>query len=226
MCYIHLIQSESFIRIKLAGFVFALKGRLAVKIHLFLVIFLGLLPLSCESLNKNSSGLTEPQAREAAIKHLEPFKKKFMQALMTALQSGGPEAAVLACHQEAPKIPADSSTPEVTVGRTSHKLRQSANAPKTWMKPYLDQYAGTKNGDLPSERLVALNNGEYGYLQPIYIKPLCLTCHGSNLSEGVDKKLSKLYPEDKGRGFKLGEFRGFFWAEVIKTASISPTKTE
>jgi hypothetical protein len=61
--------------------------------------------------------------------------------------------------------------------------------------------------------LIPTENGapaEYRYLVPIYLKPLCLTCHGSSeqIPADVQAVLNERYPEDQGTGFALGAFRG------------------
>jgi hypothetical protein len=123
----------------------------------------------------------------------------FQAALQTALKEGlakGPVEAVDACRIRAPEIARESSgtTPDgeaVEAGRTSHKLRNPANAP----------------------RVVDLDNGGWGYVQPIVMQPLCLTCHGGTIAGPLRTRINSLYPGDGATGFMDGEFRGLFWAE-------------
>ena len=81
----------------------------------------------------------DPQAAARAAAALAPFK----QQLQAALQKGmvqGPEQALLACRAEAPRIAAAHGTPQLRMGRTSHRLRNPGNAPKAWMQPLLAHY--------------------------------------------------------------------------------------
>jgi hypothetical protein len=98
----------------------------------------------------------------------------------------------------------------VEVGRTSHRLRNPANAPRPWMEPLLAAYRAAPER---APRAVAIGAGRVGYVEPITVKPMCLACHGSELAPGVRARLAELYPEDRATGFAVGDFRGLFWAE-------------
>jgi hypothetical protein len=52
-----------------------------------------------------------------------------------------------------------------------------------------------------------------GYVEPIFVKPMCLPCHGSDIPDGVAARLDEHYPTDEARGFAEGDFRGLFWVE-------------
>ncbi len=143
----------------------------------------------------------------------------FQAALQTALKEGlakGPVDAVDACRIRAPAIAREASgtTPDgeaVAVGRTSHKLRNPANAPRDWVRPLLAAYLGQPADRTP--RVVELGDGGWGYVQPIVMQPLCLTCHGEAIAEPLRTRINSLYPGDGATGFTDGEFRGLFWAE-------------
>ena len=150
------------------------------------------------------------QAKQA----LMPLKKGLMKALKSSIKTKGAVASISMCKTKAPSITKSAQQKNFELGRTSNKLRNLSNAPKTWIQPYLKKYQNSKAGDLPSHQLVALKDNRFGYLEPIYLKPLCLTCHGENLSPKVKNKLVALYPKDQATGYKLGEFRGFFWVEL------------
>jgi hypothetical protein len=144
-------------------------------------------------------------ARGAAL--LLPFK----QQLKAALQAGmaeGPAAAIGVCRDEAPAIAAALSTDGVTMGRTSHRLRNPANRPPAWAAPLLEAHVAGE----ASAATVALDGGVTGYVEPIYVQPVCLACHGDTLAPGVADALSRLYPDDAATGFAAGDFRGLFWA--------------
>ena len=53
-----------------------------------------------------------------------------------------------------------------------------------------------------------------GYVEPIRIQPLCLTCHGEALAPAVGARIRALYPEDAAAGFALGDLRGVWWVEL------------
>jgi hypothetical protein len=143
---------------------------------------------------------------------LAPFKSELMGALREALHEGGPENALEVCRWKAPEIAAAKSGNGVTIGRTSHRLRNPANAPEPWMERLLRSYESDP-ADTTS-RAVRLDATHVGYVEPIHVKPLCLTCHGTELEEPVQHALASLYPEDQATGFAAGDFRGMFWVKV------------
>lgn len=157
------------------------------------------------------AGPEEDRLRERGAEVLKPFKQQLMSALVKGLKEG-PEAAIQVCSEQAPRIASEAGTDSITLGRTSHRLRNQANAPKSWMEPLLEKYAG--DPELTAPTLVALADGGHGYVEPIIIRPACLKCHGVSLPPAVEEKISTLYPEDKARGFEEGDFRGLFWVEI------------
>jgi hypothetical protein len=62
--------------------------------------------------------------------------------------------------------------------------------------------------------VVAIDKNTVGYAEPIYMQPLCVTCHGANLAPDLQKKLDELYPTDQATGYAAGDLRGIFWAEL------------
>lgn len=124
--------------------------------------------------------------------------------------------AVLVCRDEAPAIAAEAAGAGVTLGRTSHRLRSPANAPRAWIRPALAAAAGRPASEVGA---LAYDLGDrIGYLRPIAVGPPCLKCHGpaEALSPGVRAAVRGAYPSDQATGFEAGDFRGFFWAEVSK----------
>jgi hypothetical protein len=141
---------------------------------------------------------------------LSPFKTKLMGALSKSLKDG-PQAAIEVCQLVAPKIADEMSSAGVEIGRTSHKLRNERNAPREWMRPLLESYVAAPGKTEPE--VVRLEDGAVGYVEPIFIKGMCLACHGSALSPDVASRIDERYPRDQARNFEKGDFRGMFWVE-------------
>jgi hypothetical protein len=141
---------------------------------------------------------------------VQPFKQRLMAALQAGLAQG-PDRAIDACRVEAPAIAAASGGPGVTVGRSSHRLRNPANAPRPWVQPLLDGFVASPATAAP--RAVALPGGGVGYVEPIVLQPMCLTCHGATLAPAVQARIAALYPRDEATGFAPGDLRGVFWIE-------------
>ncbi|WP_317932491.1 DUF3365 domain-containing protein [Halioxenophilus sp. WMMB6] len=173
--------------------------------HRFAVLLLASAAAQAD-VSVNKEHVTEERVSEGQALLL-PFKQQLMMALKTGLQQG-PEAAVAACRLQAPAIAASLSQDGVRIGRTSHKLRNLANVPEPWLQPLLASYLAER--DQPPQA-VALAEGLVGYVEPITVQPLCLTCHGDALAPALAAKINTLYPDDQATGFQTGDFRGLFW---------------
>lgn len=139
-----------------------------------------------------------------------PFKQSLKQALVDGL-SEGPEAAIDVCRIAAPRIADEASPDGVLMGRTSHRLRNPDNAPRPWVTPLLQHYLDNPRDSLPMA--VNFNDGRVGYVEPIIVQPMCLTCHGQSIPDGVAARLEEAYPGDQATGFSEGDVRGVFWVE-------------
>jgi hypothetical protein len=155
-----------------------------------------------------SNGDNAPHPRGAEL--LVPFKVELKSAL-TAGMAEGPVAAISVCRDQAPQIARSLSTGEIRMGRTSHRLRNPENATPEWVTPVLDGYLEQTGSREP--RTVTLAGSREGYVEPILIQPVCLTCHGPALAEDVAARIAELYPDDQAVGFHEGDFRGVFWVE-------------
>ena len=148
----------------------------------------------------------------AAVEAVEALRTQLVAALTQALAQG-PEAAIDACRVEAPRIAERVGAGGVAVGRTSHRLRNPANAPEPWMVPLLDELRAA-----PSQpgawRSVDLGSRGTGYVEPITLQPMCATCHGEAVEPGLLQRIRARYPSDEAVGFRVGELRGMFWAVV------------
>lgn len=140
----------------------------------------------------------DPAARGAEL--LAPFKAELKSALQAGMEDG-PAAAIEVCSEKAPEIAASLSVDGVSMGRSSHKLRDPTNTAPTWL-------------EFGTEPVVAdLGDGRHGYAEPIFTQPLCLVCHGSVISPEVAASIEERYPEDEATGFEVGDLRGMFWVE-------------
>ncbi len=141
---------------------------------------------------------------------LAPFKQDLQKALKSGLAEG-PAAAIQVCRVNAPGIADALSVEGVRMGRSSHKLRNPDNTAPDWVSPIMESYLDDASSREP--RVVELADDRWGYVEPIRVQPLCLTCHGSELAPEVAGQISDLYPEDQATGFEAGDLRGVFWLE-------------
>lgn len=152
-----------------------------------------------------------PAQVQRAQATLLPLKQQLQSELIAALD-GGPVPALEVCKVRAPQIAAELSQGGVHMGRTSHRLRNPANAPEAWVQPLLQHYVDHPHDRKP--RAIGTNAKRYGYVEPITMRPLCTACHGSHLDASVEKMLAELYPQDEATGFAAGDFRGLFWVTL------------
>lgn len=156
---------------------------------------------------------------ERGSRTVQPFKQRLMAALQAALPAGA-DRAIETCRVEAPALAAASGGPGVSVGRSSHRLRNPANAPRPWVAPLLGEFVANPGAAAP--RSVALPTGGIGYVEPIVTQPLCLACHGEALAPAVRARLAAQYPADAATGFRTGDLRGLFWVEFAPEALAPP----
>lgn len=160
--------------------------------------------------------------KEYAAARLLPFKQQLMQALKQGMQEGA-ENAIDVCRLEAPAIAAATSGDGVQIGRSSHRVRNPANAPIEWQQEAIDHYLGSEDRQ---SMLVDLGEGQVGYMEPIMTAPMCLACHGSELSGEVTQALSEHYPDDQATGFAAGDLRGIFWVTLAANSADSVSASE
>lgn len=162
-------------------------------------------PVAEASLSAN-----QQQQKNLALAARDRLFERLMARLAAVMQASGPEGAVAVCREEAPQISrAVSEEMGVTIGRTSHKLRNPNNRPRPWVASVI----ATKP-DTP--QFLTAADGRLGAVLPIRLKSQCLTCHGSPeaIPEPVRNALREFYPNDEATGFAENDLRGWFWVEV------------
>lgn len=141
---------------------------------------------------------------------LLPFKMDMKTALVTGLEEG-PVNAISVCQLQAPEIADRLSIDGVQMGRSSHRLRNPANQAPDWMTGIMQEYR--RSDSSPEPVATALSDERIGYAEPIYVQPLCLTCHGKELAPEVARHIEEAYPGDQATGFDVGDLRGVYWVE-------------
>jgi hypothetical protein len=145
------------------------------------------------------------RAADAAIAGL---RDRLVMRLLEELERGGVAGAVRVCRDEAQALTAEvAAEGPVSVGRTSHRLRNPDNAPPAWAAAHVEA--------AELEPLIVHLGNRVGVLRPIPTGAVCLQCHGpaDRLDPEVASLLREGYPDDRAIGFAEGELRGFFWAE-------------
>jgi len=159
------------------------------------------------------------QTQEELLQESRQITQKFAAGLKgelkAAMNKGGPVNAIQVCNTKAIKMTETASKQNgVALSRTSLKLRNQNNAPEAWQKAVLQQFAERKSkGESPkkmefSETIEVDGKKQFRYMKAMGIAKPCLHCHGENALPAVEAKLTKLYPDDKARGYNVGDIRG------------------
>jgi hypothetical protein len=137
--------------------------------------------------------------------------------LKKGMKEGGPMKAIQVCNTVAPHLAeAHSQMSRWDVARTSLKVRNPDNAPDAWETVVMKEFESRKAaGEDPMKLLKAEVVEEQGgkvfrMMKAIPTAEVCTKCHGSDIDPKLEAKLDELYPEDKARGFKVGDLRGAF----------------
>jgi hypothetical protein len=137
--------------------------------------------------------------------------------LQQAMQQGGPVAAIVVCRTRAPEIASRlSQSSGAAVGRTALRVRNPANAPDELERAVLQGFVSqlervSSPASPPPSARIELHSAqgiERRYLRAIPMQPLCVTCHGSTLSQEVAAAIARDYPQDAATGFDPGQLRG------------------
>jgi hypothetical protein len=140
-----------------------------------------------------------------------------LRELTDALRQGGPVFALQSCHIDVAGAAARiARQPGVRAGRTSDRLRNTANVPPAWAASLGTSHSATTARDVDG---FAVDLGDtVGLLRPIVQRPMCRACHGppDRIDPAVRAALQARYPKDRAIGFRDGEIRGWFWVEISK----------
>jgi hypothetical protein len=140
------------------------------------------------------------------------FVATLQPTLQAAMQNGGPVNGVEVCAVQAPRIAADLSEESGwEINRVSLRARnQSSAIPDSWETKVLTEFDRRQLGGEPVTQLNAAEivDGEFRYMQAQAAGPLCLTCHGTEISNEVQSVLRRHYPQDMATGYTAGQIRG------------------
>ena len=160
-----------------------------------------------------------PVETAKAERAMNELQRTLLATLKTAMENGGPAAAIEVCRSDARTIAdAVANTQGIDLGRTSHRLRNPANAPRPWARAVVERSAGVKAA---AERLRVVDLGDrVGVLRPIGTADMCVRCHGpaDDVRRNLGDALAAAYPQDRATEFAPGDLRGWMWAEVPKGA--------
>ena len=179
--------------------------------------------------NREIKRVTDIQILEQAYKHGDVISKNSQKAiggkLKMAIQQGGFSSAIGFCNASVSGI-VDSlkSNYNAEIKRTSLKLRNPNNTPTDKEKQLLEAYQYSFDKKSPiKEGTQVLENGDILYTKPIFMKGLCLNCHGKpdgTLNADAYTRIQELYPSDSALNYINGDLRGMWSIRLTKKALI------
>lgn len=156
-----------------------------------------------------------PNPDHAADRALAKQLATELKAELTQALQVSPENAINVCKTRAPQIASEiSAKSDVTIGRTSLRVRNPANAPSEWQREVLEDFqrrhdAGEAGTAMEYSAVVEKDGyTEQRYMKAIVTEPLCVTCHGQQLSPALQQAIAAKYPTDAATGFSAGDLRG------------------
>ncbi len=179
----------------------------------FIMMVICLLSFSLSALvqagNKDMKAL-----KKEAVSIVKKFGGTLKPQLKKALKSGGPVKAIDVCSKTAPEIAQKlSSETGWTVKRVSLKPRNSKTAgPDAWERKVLRQFDERQTkGELAKKMAYAeIVDGRFRFMKAQGVEQVCMNCHAGKVAPATEKALKHHYPDDKARGYSLGQIRGAF----------------
>jgi len=183
--------------------------------------------LSSELAQRDSNA----ERTQAAQQVSQQFMKQLGTHLKKEMKTNGPVAAIKVCKDVAPKIANDLSLKNGwRVTRVSSKPRNTLlGTPDQWEREALASFEsradkGEHYKDMSKVEIINESGKSYfRFMKPIGVKPICLTCHGSDeeIPTTVKAQIDSMYPFDQARNYKIGDLRG---AISIKQPMDTPLK--
>ncbi len=157
--------------------------------------------------------------KKAAVDEAKKITKAFGGALKkelkAAMKAGGPINALDVCNTRANPIAAEKAKEfNAIISRVSLKNRSPINIPNEWQKAVLEDFdaRAAKGEDVKKMGFseIVENDGkkQLRFMKALPVGEVCTKCHGSNINENVQAKITELYPDDKATGYSLGQVRG------------------
>jgi cytochrome c553 len=149
-----------------------------------------------------------------AISIVKQFGGTLKPQLKKALSEGGVSQAMKVCSVKAPQIAQNlSEQTQWQVKRVSLKARNNKTAkPDLWETSVLkafDQRQAQGESAKTMAKAEVIDN-EFRFMKAQGVAPLCLTCHGTELTSETKSALKHYYPNDNATGYTLGQIRGAF----------------
>jgi hypothetical protein len=197
-------------------------------IKLFVASFVVFMMVSCSQPSKKIADPTAEE-QEIIVARGEAIALKLIQTLKSevkqAIDSNGVESAIAVCNIRAMPLTREiesSSDGSIEIKRTSFSYRNPDNQPDEFESLALSHFEMLVNQgkELPAaytQKAIDGNDTTFYFYKPMKMESMCLLCHGDEktMIPEVKNIISTLYPDDRAKGYKEGDFRGLIrikWA--------------
>jgi hypothetical protein len=152
--------------------------------------------------------------KNEAISIVKQFGGSLKPELKKAIKAGGPAQAISMCSEKAPAI-AERLRNDTGwyLKRVSLKPRNSQTAiPDAWETKVLQQFDQRQANGESAEKMAFAEvvDGKYRFMKAQGVEAVCLNCHGATIKPETEAALKEKYPQDKARGYTIGQIRGAF----------------
>ena len=158
---------------------------------------------------------TDVNVTKVGDEAIQKMIKTLKGAVMGAMKDDGPKKTAEVCSTNATDIEksVNDSFNNITIKRATLKPRNPDNMATADEAKVLEEYAKSN-----SKELVTVKVGEdhYKVYHPIYMMKMCVKCHGDDKARNkeADAIIQAKYKDDKANGYKEGDFRGAFVADI------------
>jgi BRCT domain type II-containing protein len=132
------------------------------------------------------------------------------------MSTGGAENAITVCAKVSPDMEKRVSEKHgLTLKRVSDKYRNPSHVPDEVESKAIQRWKDEVSQGMKPAVYTQKSNGEFRVIAPIMIdNATCLKCHGSEteIDRAALEKIQVVYPDDKAKGYKMGDVRGAFSA--------------
>lgn len=162
------------------------------------------------------STFDEETKKAETLEIFKGFKTELQSELKQAITAGGTVNAIGVCAQVSPEMEKRVSEEHgLTLKRVSDNYRNPSHVPDEIENKTIQRWKDEMSQGMKPAVYTQKSNGEFRVIAPIIIdNATCLKCHGSEseIDRATLEKIQVVYPDDKAKGYKMGDVRGAFSA--------------
>jgi len=172
--------------------------------------------LSSLSFGATDANMTqEHNVTQMGAQAIKKMMKTLNQAVMSAMKDGGAKKAANVCADSATDIEksVNKSFSNITIKRATLQPRNQNNMALADEAKMLEEMMKSNSKKLLT---VKVDENNYKVFKPVYMMKKCLSCHGDETTRNKDAYaiIQAKYKNDKALGYKEGDFRGAFIADI------------